>query len=601
MMTIRRSTEFEKLIKQLNEVDPAFYMLLHVDDRNFLHSRLEGLPNAIQKTLFNNYRKEPNRVAANITLRITTDKINAILPIILRADFDMCEKRRRDLAEEFSRRMHRIYVRELTSARAGLPLEPSASINEPLRTMTDDAEICPENFSVNEQVRTSAGEFEQLRELNSVNEPVRLVAQRAAYNACASYLRQQGINPPKLTQHSGFLGALKRMQDVYWWRRQLRQLQKRTTEQVMALLGKVSQKTGKYCSDLTLKNRLAEKAESAKYLSRTFIVNQHQQRYSLKEISDKNVSNPTIRKGELMTRMRGTENLANELGHIGSFVTITCPSKYHCAYAKTGDRNPNWNGSTPYQAQQYLNRVWARIRAELARQEIAIYGLRVTEPQHDGTPHWHMVLFMEQVNLAAFKKVVTQYAMAEDGEEKGAQENRVKLVDIDPAKGSATGYLAKYISKNIDGQGIDTDIDGGDANHAAQRVEAWASCWGIRQFQQIGGVPVTPWRELRRLTSESNHDEQFEQVRIAADKSDWKTYTQLMGGVFCKRKDLLIRPYYQLEADQQTGLIKTSWFDNVIVLKLKGIVYEGQAIITRLHQWCLEQAVGRSSPLLGVL
>ena len=43
-MTIRRSTEFEKLLKQLNEVDSAFYMLLHVDDRNFLHSRLDGLP-----------------------------------------------------------------------------------------------------------------------------------------------------------------------------------------------------------------------------------------------------------------------------------------------------------------------------------------------------------------------------------------------------------------------------------------------------------------------------------------------------------------------------------------------------------------------------
>ena len=336
-------------------------------------------------------------------------------------------------------------------------------------------------------------------------------------------------------------------------------------------------------------------------MARTYIVNQDQQRYSLKEISDKNVSNPTIRKGELMTRMRGIEEIAKEHGHVGSFVTLTCPSKYHCAYASSGDRNPNWNGATPYQAQQYLNQVWARIRAELARQEINIQGMRVAEPQHDGTPHWHMMLFMAPEQLAAFSVVVMKYALAEDGDEKGAKENRVKLVDIDPEKGSATGYIAKYISKNIDGQGLDADIDGGDATVAAQRVEAWASCWGIRQFQQIGGAPVTPWRELRRLKTDNSEDEQFEAVRLAADKGDWKSYVQLMCGVSCKRKDLLIRPYYDVKADQQTGLIKTSWFDDQITFKLKGLLYAGRAIITRLHQWRLEQAGGRSSPLVGVL
>ena len=642
-MATRKPTELERLFQQQDEVDSAFYLSLHPDDRKFLHNRLEGLPYAIHKILFNNYRSTANIVKANIELRLVTAEIHRILPVIFRINFDMCEKQRHDLSEEHSRRMSRIFLRELNQARSMLlpeflkivePVSETISAttfavsekSDAISEMTSApvlknseivleipetvSEPVSENFlqfpkafqkPVNAQLRTTAGDSGNIPEKNSVNAQVWRKAEQSAYFACADYMKQLGLQPPKLTRKTGFAGCLKRMQDAKWWCRQLRRVQKRKTEQVMALLGKVSKRAGKYCSDLTLKNRLAERAASADYMERTFIVNQDQQRYSLKEIADKNVSNPTIRKGELMTRMRGTEDIAKELGHIGSFVTLTCPSKYHCAYASTGDRNPNWNGATPYQAQQYLNRVWARIRAELARQEIAIYGLRVAEPQHDGTPHWHMMLFMAPEHLTAFSAVVMQYALAEDGDEKGAQENRVKLVDIDPTKGSATGYIAKYISKNIDGKGIDTDIDGGDANVAAQRVEAWSSCWGIRQFQQIGGVPVTPWRELRRVKEGSEQDEQFEAVRVAADKGDWKRYVQLMGGVFCKRKDLLIRPYYHVEADQQTGLIKTSWFDNVIVLKLKGVLYAGQAIITRLHQWRLEQAVGRSSPLLGVL
>jgi len=366
-------------------------------------------------------------------------------------------------------------------------------------------------------------------------------------------------------------------------------LRVRHIEQVNRKLNLVHKHNHCYSSNFAVENRNTQLKNSFDYLSSNSIINENGDTFTLLDIYNKSVSNPRIRKAELMTRIRGFEEVAMQMGHAGEFYTLTAPAKMH-AVLSSGKSNPKYNDFTPKQVQQYFNNNWKLIRSALHKKNINPYGFRVVEPHHDGTPHWHLLLFMHPEDVKTTRSIFQQYALQEDGKERGAKEHRFKAISIDPNKGSASGYIAKYISKNIDGSDIDKDLYGNNANVAASSIDAWSATWNIRQFQQIGGASVTVWRELRRL-KESNQSE-IVPAFTAADSGDWAAYIMAMGGAMLPRRYRPIRPYYETkpneEINTETGEVISSnltYYGDIKAPSIVGLICKNIINKTRTLSW----------------
>ena len=106
---------------------------------------------------------------------------------------------------------------------------------------------------------------------------------------------------------------------------------------------------------------------------------------------------------------------------------------------------------------------------------------------------------MKQQHEPSVTRILRDYALKKDGNEIGDENHCFIAVAIDKRRGSATDYVAKYISKNIDGFGMESDLYGISNITAIERVTVLASILSIRQFQFMDGPPASHCRELKRL------------------------------------------------------------------------------------------------------
>ncbi len=318
--------------------------------------------------------------------------------------------------------------------------------------------------------------------------------------------------------------ALNRMTSPAWWRKALRK-RLRMVEAHQIASGAVHKQASPYVSAKAMRRRQRDERRFAELIAALEAVNVNTgEALPLEEVIATSQANPAMRRMAMMARIKGIEGHAKGQEHAALFITITAPSRMHARH-QSGQANDKHNGTGPRDAQAYLNRVWRKGLRAAAHQGLEPYGLRTVEPHHDACPHWHVLLFIAAEGQEQLVSTLQKYALQDSPNEPGASEHRFKVERIDPAKGSAAAYVAKYVAKGIDGFGVDDDNESGAPGHdAAARIVAWARIWGIRQFQFFGLPAITPTRELYRLGSDALPNQGLEAAHQASKAKDYAAY-----------------------------------------------------------------------------
>jgi hypothetical protein len=363
-------------------------------------------------------------------------------------------------------------------------------------------------------------------------------------------------------------GSLARMLCADWWYRKLWQMRCEWREEQLRAVCLVNKKASPYVSYEAVIHKREQRRKSLDFFRSHELINEDGDTLDMEEVVNASSSNPAHRRNEMMACVKGLELIAEMRGDCAVFYTITCPSRFH-ATLSNGRPNPKWNSETVRQSSDYLVDTFSAFRKAMHKAGLRWYGVRVAEPHHDGTVHWHLLCFMRKKDRRSITALLRKFAIRENREELGKNTGpRFKSELINPRKGTPTSYIAKYISKNIDGRGLAKEISketGRTLRDSAEYVSAWASLHRVQQFRFFGIPGRQAYRELRLLAGQASRqrsdksagaqvlaDARLDAVLAAADAGCFATYITKQGGVLVPRKHHLIRTAYELNDEPST-------------------------------------------------
>ncbi|SXF98673.1 bacteriophage replication protein A [Klebsiella variicola] len=363
-------------------------------------------------------------------------------------------------------------------------------------------------------------------------------------------------------------GSLARMLCADWWYRKLWQMRCEWREEQLRAVCLVNRKASPYVSYEAMIHKREQRRKSLEFFQSHELVNADGDTLDMEDVVNASSSNPAHRRNEMMACVKGLELIAEMRGDCAVFYTITCPSRFH-ATLNNGRPNPKWTSETVRQSSDYLVDTFAAFRKAMHKAGLRWYGVRVAEPHHDGTVHWHLLCFMRKKDRRTLTTLLRKFAIREDRPELGNNTGpRFKSELINPRKGTPTSYIAKYISKNIDGRGLAKEISketGKSLRDSAEHVSAWASLHRVQQFRFFGIPGRQAYRELRLLAGQAARQQadkkagapvldnlRLDAVLAAADAGCFATYIMKQGGVLVPRKHHLVHTAYELNDEPST-------------------------------------------------
>ncbi|HCI4111222.1 TPA: replication endonuclease, partial [Salmonella enterica] len=189
--------------------------------------------------------------------------------------------------------------------------------------------------------------------------------------------------------------SLARMLCADWWYRKLWQMRCEWREEQLRAVCLVNKKASPYVSYEAVIHKREQRRKSLEFFRSHELINEDGDTLDMEDVVNASNSNPAHRRNEMMACVKGLELIAEMRGDCAVFYTITCPSRFH-ATLNNGRPNPKWTSATVRQSSDYLVDTFAAFRKAMHKAGLRWYGVRVAEPHHDGTVHWHLLCFMRK-------------------------------------------------------------------------------------------------------------------------------------------------------------------------------------------------------------